>query len=95
MTRGCWDRAGWRAAPGGCVLLGGDHDQRAVIELAGGLGALEELSGAPDNSSYAEPRFMPSRRAVGRILAGQQVGGAQPLGIITGLDEVEELLSCQ
>ena len=38
---------------------------------------------------------MPSRRAVGRILAGQQVGGAQPLGIITGLDEVEELLGCQ
>ena len=94
MTRGCWDRAGWRAAPGGCVLLGGDHDQRAVIELAGGLGALEELSGAPDNSSCRAAVYAESARG-GPHLGCQQVGGAQPLGIITGLDEVEELLGCQ
>ena len=25
------------------VLLGGDHDQRAAVELAGGLGAVDEL----------------------------------------------------
>jgi hypothetical protein len=26
----------------GCVLLGGDHDERAAVELAGGLGAVDE-----------------------------------------------------
>jgi hypothetical protein len=53
------------------VLLGGDHDQGAAVELAGGVGAVEELSGAPDNSSYAEPRVMPNRRSAGRVLAAQ------------------------
>ena len=35
---------------------------------------------------------MPSRRAAGRVLAAQQVGGVQPLGIITGLEQGEVLV---
>jgi hypothetical protein len=53
------------------VLLGGDHHQRAAVELAGGLGAVDELSGVPDNSSYAEPRVMPSGSATTRVVAAQ------------------------
>jgi len=58
------------------VLLGRDHDEGAAVELAGGLGAVDELSGAPDNSSYAEPRVMPSRGVAVRVLPAQPRDGA-------------------
>jgi Molybdopterin oxidoreductase len=45
---------------------------------------VEELSGTPDNSSYAEPLVMPSRRLAGRVLAAQRGGGADRLGITAG-----------
>jgi hypothetical protein len=56
------------------VLLGGDDDQRAAVELTGGLGAVDELSRAPDNSFDAEPWVMPNRRAAAHVCLISGVG---------------------
>jgi hypothetical protein len=49
------------------VLLGGDHDQRATVELARGLGAVDELP---------QPRDRGLRIAVVAVVVAQAAAGA-------------------
>ena len=58
--------AGGDDEPGG-VLLGGDHDQRAAVELASGLGAVDELP---------QPRDRGLRVAVVAVVVAQPSAGA-------------------
>ena len=58
--------AGGHDEPRG-VLLGGDHDQRAAVELAGGLGAVDELP---------QPRDRGLRVAVVAVVDAQPAAAA-------------------
>ena len=60
------------------MLLGGDHDQRAAVELAGGLGAVDELPQPGDRGlRVAVVAVVVAQASAGAVLAGLGDVGAQ------------------
>src|SRR3954463_13748676 len=69
--------AGRQHEPAG-VLLGGDHDQRAPVELAGGLGTVDELPQPGDRGPWAAVLAVVDTQPPARaVLAGLGDVGAQ------------------